>query len=135
VTAVDDRGHGPDAGRAAATVAARFRAFARRHHPDVGGDPETFRLGVEAFRAGRSPFAAVGDTDITGATDIAGATDPAWSTGPTGPPPRRTIPDDDPRLDAPIVAVSGHVVPRTLRAGRRWLGRGPLHPVRTRRVI
>lgn len=117
MTAVDDRGSGPGA--------ARFRAFARRHHPDVGGDPETFRLGVEAFRAGRSPFAAVGEPD------------PAVPAGPgtTAPPPRRTIPDDDPRLNAPIVAVSGHVVPRTLRAGRRFVGRGPLHPVRTRRVL
>jgi hypothetical protein len=117
VTAVDDRGP------AATSAAARFRAFARRHHPDVGGDPETFRLGVAAFRAGRSPFDAVGDTDPTTGTD------------PAEPPPRWTIPDDDPRLNAPIVAVSGHVVPRTLRVGRRWLGRGPLHPVRTRRVL
>ncbi|WP_230738604.1 hypothetical protein [Actinomycetospora endophytica] len=118
---MDDREHGPDTGPAADPAAARFRAFARRHHPDVGGDPETFRLGVEAFRAGRSPFAAVGEVDPSGTTE-----EPA---------PRWTVPDDDPRLDAPVVAVSGHVVPRTLRAGRRWLGRGPLHPVRSRRVI
>ncbi|MDL5156612.1 hypothetical protein [Actinomycetospora termitidis] len=89
-----------------------FRAFVRRHHPDVGGDPETFRRGVEAFRAGRPS---------------SGATTPD--------PPAWHVPDDDPRLDAPVVAVSGHVVPRTLRAGRRWLGRAPLSPVRTRRVV
>lgn len=129
MTAVDDREHGPGTGPAAASAAARFRAFARRHHPDVGGDPETFRLGVEAFRAGRSPFAAVGETDPVGDTDQVPGSAPAE------PAPRWTIPDDDPRLDAPIVAVSGHVMPRTLRAGRRWIGRGPLHPVRTRRVL
>ena len=113
---------------AATTAAAGFRAFARRHHPDVGGDPETFRRGVEAFRAGRSPFEAdpaglAGRTGRTGRTD--GTPDrPSWS-----------IPDDDPRLDAPVVAVSGQVLPRTLRAGRRWLGRAPLRPVRHRRVV
>ncbi|WP_018334427.1 hypothetical protein [Actinomycetospora chiangmaiensis] len=108
---------------AAPTPAGEFRAFARRHHPDVGGDPETFRRGLAAFRAGRSPFEAVPDGD--GGHDPAG-TDAA---------PRWRIADDDPRLDAPIVAVSGHVVPRTLRAGRRWLGRAPLNPVRIRRVV
>jgi hypothetical protein len=30
---------------------AAFRAFAREHHPDHGGDPETFAAGVERFRA------------------------------------------------------------------------------------
>jgi hypothetical protein len=104
--------------------AAGFRAFARRHHPDVGGDPETFRRGVEAFRAGRSPFEAVG-ADPAGPVGAApGRPAPSWS-----------IPDDDPRLDAPVVAVSGQVLPRTLRAGRRWLGRAPLRPVRHRRVV
>jgi hypothetical protein len=102
------------------TAAARFRAFARRHHPDVGGDPEVFRLGLAAFRAGRSPFAAVGEPD------------PRPDTDPVRP---WTVADDDPRLDAPVVAVSGHVLPRTLRAGRRWLGRAPLGHVRTRRVV
>ncbi|MEJ2870551.1 hypothetical protein WCD74_22485 [Actinomycetospora sp. OC33-EN08] len=90
-------------------MTAEFRAFVRRHHPDVGGDPETFRRGLEAFRAGRAPA--------------------------PGPSPSWHVADDDPRLDAPVVAVSGHVVPRTLRAGRRWLGRAPLSPVRTRRVV
>lgn len=103
------------------TATARFRAFARRHHPDVGGDPEVFRAGLEAFRAGRSPFTAVGEPDPD--TPLA------------APGPRRPLADDDPRLDAPVVAVSGHVVPRTLRAGRRWLGRAPLRHVRTRRVV
>ena len=112
----------------AATTAAGFRTFARRHHPDVGGDPETFRRGVEAFRAGRSPFEAVGADPggHAGRTARADGTPdrPSWS-----------IPDDDPRLDAPVVAVSGQVLPRTLRAGRRWLGRAPLRPVRHRRVV
>lgn len=30
---------------------AAFRAFVRAHHPDVGGDPATFRTGLDAFRA------------------------------------------------------------------------------------
>jgi hypothetical protein len=108
VTALDDH--------AATTGPAGFRAFARRHHPDVGGDAETFRRGVEAFRAGRSPF------DVLGADP--GRPTHSWS-----------IPDDDPRLDVPVVAVSGQVLPRTLRAGRRWLGRAPLRSVRHRRVV
>ncbi len=113
-------------GRAAPTTGpAGFRTFARRHHPDVGGDPETFRRGVEAFRAGRSPFeAVVADPAVDAARRPRHADRPSWS-----------IPDDDPRLDAPIVAVSGQVLPRTLRAGRRWLGRAPLRPVRHRRVV
>jgi hypothetical protein len=116
VSTVDDH--------AATAGAAGFRAFARRHHPDVGGDPETFRRGVEAFRAGRSPFEAVGS-------------DPAGPVGvtPSRPAPSWAIPDDDPRLNGPVVAVSGQVLPRTLRAGRRWLGRAPLRPVRHRRVV
>ncbi|MCY7365534.1 MAG: hypothetical protein LH469_09555 [Frankiaceae bacterium] len=35
-----------------------FRAFVRRHHPDVGGDPEVFAAGVAAWRAGSAPAAA-----------------------------------------------------------------------------
>lgn len=35
-----------------------FRAFVRRHHPDVGGDPEVFAAGVAAWRAGSAPTAA-----------------------------------------------------------------------------
>ncbi|GLZ54668.1 hypothetical protein [Actinomycetospora sp. NBRC 106378] len=108
----------------APTPAGEFRAFVRRHHPDVGGDPEIFRRGLAAFRAGRSPFEAVPTADDGRGPDARTDASPRWS-----------IADDDPRLDAPIVAVSGHVVPRTLRAGRRWLGRAPLNPVRTRRVV
>ena len=106
------------------TATAVFRAFARRHHPDVGGDPEVFRRGVEAFRAGRSPFAVAG----------AGTVEPD-DASPPRPAPSWSIPDDDPRLDVPVVAVSGQVLPRSLRAGRRWLGRAPLRPVRHRRVV
>lgn len=38
-------------------VAARaaIRAFARRHHPDVGGDPEVFAAGLAELRARRQP--------------------------------------------------------------------------------
>jgi hypothetical protein len=116
VTAVDERTVADDP---AAQERARFRAFVRRHHPDVGGDPETFRRGVAAAEVGASPFAAVGEPEPDAATL-------AWWA---------SVAEDDPRLDAPVVAVSGHVVPRTLRAGRRWLGRAPLNPVRTRRVV
>jgi hypothetical protein len=36
---------------------AAFRAFVRAHHPDIGGDPETFRAGLAAFglRPGEQP--------------------------------------------------------------------------------
>ena len=32
-----------------------FRRFVRRHHPDRGGDPRTFRAGVEAYAALSGP--------------------------------------------------------------------------------
>lgn len=35
-----------------------FRAFVRTHHPDVGGDPDVFRAGVDAWRAHSAPAAA-----------------------------------------------------------------------------
>lgn len=35
-----------------------FRAFVRRHHPDVGGDPDVFAAGVAAWRASSAPAAA-----------------------------------------------------------------------------
>ena len=34
---------------------AAIRAFARRHHPDVGGDPEVFAAGLAELRARRQP--------------------------------------------------------------------------------
>jgi hypothetical protein len=44
-----------------------FVAFVRAHHPDVGGNPEVFRRGLEAFGpaagaapTGASPTGAVG---------------------------------------------------------------------------
>lgn len=40
------------------TVKHRYRAFVRSHHPDVGGDPETFTAGLAELRqAGRSRLA------------------------------------------------------------------------------
>ncbi|MHC1563532.1 hypothetical protein ACR9E3_31640 [Actinomycetospora sp. C-140] len=69
----------------AADARAARRAFVRAHHPDVGGDPDAFRAGLEAHRAATRP----------------------------GPAP------DDPRLDAPIVAVSGRRIARLGRFGRR----------------
>ncbi len=38
----------PDA--SAADVTEAFRRFALRHHPDRGGNPETFQAGVDAYR-------------------------------------------------------------------------------------
>lgn len=78
---------------------AAFRAFVRRHHPDVGGDPETFRRGVAAFRA----LGVVEETDPSRFGDRA----------------RFAPADDDPRLDAPITAVSGTPLHRVGRAGAR----------------
>ena len=37
-------GAGPD------DVTEAFRRFALRHHPDRGGDPDTFQAGVDAYR-------------------------------------------------------------------------------------
>ena len=37
-------GAGPD------DLTEAFRRFALRHHPDRGGDPNTFQAGVDAFR-------------------------------------------------------------------------------------
>lgn len=31
-------------------VAAAFRRFALRHHPDRGGDPDRFQAGLDAYR-------------------------------------------------------------------------------------
>lgn len=33
-----------------AEVTEAFRRFALRHHPDRGGDPETFQAGIDAYR-------------------------------------------------------------------------------------
>lgn len=69
---------------------AALRAFVRAHHPDVGGDPEVFRAGLAAHRAaGHRPRHL------------------------QGPAP------DDPRLDAPIVAVADGRLARLGRFGRR----------------
>ena len=77
---------------------AAFRAFVRRHHPDVGGDPETFRRGLDDFRCADPPPA----------------------------PTRPVLADDDPRLNAPITAVSGDALHRLGRAGQRFWRRHPL---------
>ena len=40
-------------------VRAAFQRYALEHHPDRGGDPEAFRLGVEAYHLlGRAPAPA-----------------------------------------------------------------------------
>lgn len=70
---------------------AALRAFVRAHHPDVGGDPAAFREGLATHRA------ALRASGATGA-------------GPAA---------DDPRLDAPVVAVSGSRIARLGRFGRR----------------
>jgi hypothetical protein len=70
---------------------AALRAFVRTHHPDVGGDPEAFRDGLAAHRAALTP-------GVTGLPALA---------------------DDDPRLDAPVVAVRSGTIHRIGRLGRR----------------
>ena len=51
----DVLGVGPEASRD--ELRAAFRRFAAAHHPDRGGNPETFQAGVDAYRrlAGRPP--------------------------------------------------------------------------------
>jgi hypothetical protein len=70
---------------------AALRAFVRTHHPDVGGDPVAFREGLSQLRAALGP-----------ASGRAG-----W------------LAADDPRLDAPVVAVSDRRLARLGRLGRR----------------
>lgn len=50
-------GHDGRNGRISEDISARaaIRAFARRHHPDVGGDPEVFAAGLAELRAQRQP--------------------------------------------------------------------------------
>ncbi|PVZ14201.1 hypothetical protein [Actinomycetospora cinnamomea] len=81
----------PDAARAA------LRAFVRTHHPDVGGDPVAFREGLAELRAALGVL----------------ATAPSGRAGGSWPAP------DDPRLDAPVVAVSDRHLARLGRLGRR----------------
>jgi len=73
---------------------AALRAFVRAHHPDVGGDPAAFREGLAELRA------------------ALGASPPDGWRGPWPAP-------DDPRLDAPVVAVSDRRLARLGRLGRR----------------
>ena len=70
---------------------AALRAFVRTHHPDVGGDPVAFREGLSELRAALGP-----------------------TSGRAGWPAV-----DDPRLDAPVVAVSDRRLARLGRLGRR----------------
>jgi len=67
-----------------------LRAFVRTHHPDVGGDPVAFREGLAQLRAALGPTGRAG-----------------WPAA------------DDPRLDAPVVAVSDRRLARLGRLGRR----------------
>ncbi len=51
---------GVPAGAGREEVAAAFRRYALRHHPDQGGDPARFQAGIEAYRRltdGRAPGA------------------------------------------------------------------------------
>ena len=113
------------AGRRGPTTGARraFRAFARRHHPDVGGDPETFRRGVEAFRAGRSPFEAVG-ADPGRDDGTVAAPRPRRGRSPTTTPAWTRRSSRSPARSCPAPCVRGG-------AGS---AAAPLRPVRHRRV-
>ncbi len=55
-------------GATRAEVTGAFRRFARRNHPDRGGDPERFRAGAEAYRrllaSGGRPAAAGHGADV-----------------------------------------------------------------------
>ena len=58
--ALDHEVLGVGAGVAPREVRAAFRRFARLHHPDRGGDPETFQAGLDAYQrlvGSRSPSA------------------------------------------------------------------------------
>ncbi len=43
----------PEAGDLGAEERRRLRAFSPAHHPDRGGDPDTFIAGLAALRSGR----------------------------------------------------------------------------------
>jgi hypothetical protein len=75
---------------------AALRAFVRTHHPDVGGDPVAFREGLSQLRAALGPAAGR-----------------EWAAAVAG------IAPDDPRLDAPVSAVSDRRLARLGRLGRR----------------
>lgn len=77
---------------------AHLRAFVRAHHPDVGGDPETFATGLAELRARRDA--------VTRAPGSVRA-------------PSRNRPPD--RYDAPVVVVPGeHGLHGVLRRIRTW---------------
>jgi hypothetical protein len=42
-----------------------FRAWVRAHHPDRGGDPESFVAGLAAWRQRRSPAAQAARAEVT----------------------------------------------------------------------
>ena len=79
------------AGDPAPDPRAARRAFVRAHHPDVGGDPVAFREGLAQLRPAPGP--------VSGGVGRLAA--------------------DDPRLDAPVVAVSDRRLARLGRLGRR----------------
>ncbi|WP_245975559.1 hypothetical protein [Amycolatopsis palatopharyngis] len=54
----------PEAAERAAR--ARFRAFVREHHPDVGGDPQEFLAGLDRFRRTRDQTPPEAGTDEPG---------------------------------------------------------------------
>lgn len=58
----------PDRSEADRRTREEFRAWVRAHHPDVGGDPQAFTAGLEAWRdrlAGRLPRPTVTYTEVT----------------------------------------------------------------------
>ncbi|WP_020671947.1 hypothetical protein [Amycolatopsis nigrescens] len=84
----------PDGEPEVRTSRADFRAFVRKNHPDVGGDPEEFMAGLARYReAERSTV------DTEDAEDLS----------------------DDARFDAPLTFVTTpRGVSRAVAGAKRW---------------
>lgn len=91
------------------------RAFVRTHHPDVGGDPETFAAGLRRLR------------DAGGELRQVPGTSARWPA------------EDDPRLDVPITVVTARtrafgVISRLARRIRLRLTRAIRRRIRGRNI-
>lgn len=73
-------------------TAQEFRAFVRRHHPDVGGDPEVFAAGVARWREAQRPAPQIVFYRKRKASVLVQVLDALWTRLPA--PRRRTRPTD-----------------------------------------